>query len=243
MSENITCVIIDDEPKMCELLSDMLTDLYPEVNIMNTFTSWKPALESLRKNPPDILFTDISMPEKTGFDLLELLPDLSSEIIFVTAHTEFALDAFNFDVCGYILKPVSDTILVKNVDRALTRVRSKKTTSDPQPRNNNLKVGVPDASGIHYINISDIIYCESQNRYTKVVTQDKDILSSYNIGKFHETLDNELFYQLHRSFIINISHVQKYDTSGIVIMKNGKEIPISRKNKDEFLAKFNKIGK
>ncbi len=240
MQSDITCIIIDDEPKMCELLSDMVTDLYPDLRITNTFTSWRPALEQLRKSPPDILFTDISMPEKTGFDLLELLPSLPSEIIFVTAHTEFAIDAFNFDVCGYILKPVNDKILVKTVDRALSRIAKNKTIA---VSNNNEKIGIPDGTGLHYINVNDIIYCESNKRYTKVVSVDSEILSSYNIGRFHDTLNDDRFYQLHRSFIINLNHVLKYDASGIVIMKNGKEIPISRKNKDEFLTKFSRIGK
>ncbi|MCB0698353.1 MAG: response regulator transcription factor [Chitinophagales bacterium] len=242
MPSNITCVIIDDEPKMCDLLAELVKDLYPDIEISATYTNWKPALEHLRNAEPDILFTDISMPGKTGFDLLELLPNLNSEIIFVTAHTEFALDAFNFDVCGYVLKPVNDKILVKTVDRAINRIKAKKP-GESSTNINQQKIGVPDASGIHYVNLNDIIYCESQNRYTKVVTTENEILSSYNIGKFQDTLHDEQFYQLHRSYVINLNHVKKYDSSGLVIMKDNTEIPVSRKHKDEFLAKFNRVKK
>lgn len=243
MSDTYKCVLIDDEPKMTELLADMLKELFPELKIEATFNSWKPALPYLRSNSPDILFTDISMPEKTGFDLLELLPDLRSEIIFVTAHTEYAMEAFNFDVCGYLLKPLNEKNLLKTVDRAIKRINTKKNTNNSAEPNHTNKIGIPDSTGVNYISIHDIIYCESQNRYTKVVTTSKEILSSYNLGKFNEYLVTDNFYQAHRSFIINLNHVLKYDSSGIIVMTNNKEIPLSRSNRDEFMMKFEKITK
>lgn len=240
MRNKINCIIIDDEPKMVELLADTLDELYPEMEILGKFTHWKEALPALRLNQADILFLDISMPEKTGFDLLELIPNLNAEIIFVTAHTEFAINAFNFDVCGYVLKPINDKMLIKAVDRAITRTAAKKKTS---PDNTAGKIGIPDDTGIRYVNINDIIYCETHNRYTKVVVKDTEILSSYNIGKYHETLTQDFFFQIHRSFIINLNHVKRYDATGVVIMNNGTEIPISKKNKDEFLQMFYRVGR
>lgn len=239
MPEKINCIIVDDEPKMIELLEDSLTELYPDIEIAGKYTNWKNVLERLRNSPPDILFLDISMPGKTGFDLLDLISGLESEIIFVTAHTEFALDAFNFDVCGYILKPIDDKSLIKTVDRGLNRIKKKREKLSVKRQ----IVGVPDATGIRYVNINDIVYCETENRYTKVVTTKEEIMSSYNIGKYQETLIDNCFYQIHRSFIINLNHVTRYDSTGIVIMSNNKEIPISRKNKDEFLKIFNRVGK
>lgn len=242
MHNKITCIITDDEPKMAELLSDSISEFYPEIEIAGKYNDWKSSLSGIKAIQPDILFLDISMPEKTGFDLLELIPNLNAEVIFVTAHTEFALEAFNFDVCGYVLKPINDKALMKTIDRALARIAVKRKATIPI-ENKSGKIGIPDDNGIRYININDIIYCETFNRYTKVVTTDGEIISSYNIGKYQETLTNDFFYQIHRSFIINLNHVKRYDTTGAVIMTMGTEIPISKKHKDEFLQMFNRIGK
>lgn len=239
MSEKITCVITDDEPKMIDLLSHTMGELYPEIDIVGTYSSWKGALNGIKSNQPDIIFMDISMPEKTGFDLLELLPKLSAQIIFVTAHTEFAVDAFNFDVCGYVLKPINDKVLIKAVNRAIDRIAMNKK-DDTISKND--KIGIPDDTGVRYVKTNDIIYCETYNRYTKVVTTQEEIISSYNIGKYQETLTQSFFYQLHRSFIVNINHIKRYDSSGYVVMNNGTEIPVSKKNKTILLNAINKIG-
>src|SRR5690606_4786615 len=164
---------------------------------------WRSALAGIKTTQPDILFMDISMPEKTGFDLLELLSNIHSEVIFVTAHTEYAIDAINFDVCGYVLKPINDKMLVKAIDRAIGRIEAKRKAISAR-NNTNRKIGIPDDTGIRYVNIKDIVYCETSNRYTKVVTTDAEILSSYNIGRYHEILSDDIFYLIHRSFIVNL---------------------------------------
>lgn len=242
MSNKITCVITDDEPKMVELLADSITEIYPEIEILGRYNDWRSSISGIKSLQPDILFMDISMPEKSGFDLLELVSNQKAEVIFVTAHTEFAIDAYDFDVCGYVLKPVNDKLLSKAIDRAISRIQLKRKAAGNK-ENTKRKIGIPDDTGLRYVHMDDIVYCETQNRYTKVVTTDAEILSSYNIGKYHETLVDERFYQIHRSFIINIDHIKRYDTAGFVIMSDGTEIPVSRKNKDEFLQLFNRIGK
>lgn len=239
MPNNYTCIIVDDEPKMCELLEDTIMELYNNIKVLGKYNNWKAALEALKNSPPDILFTDISMPEKTGFDLLELLPELDCQIIIVTAHSEFAIDAFNFDVCGYLLKPVSHKALSNAINRAIKHIKNKTEASTPVSK----KIGVPDASGIQYVNIEEIVYVETLNRYTKVVTTNSEIISSYNIGKYHESLNDDFFFQIHRSFIVNLNHVMRFDSGGYVVVRTGKEIPVSKKNKDEFLKKFDRVGR
>lgn len=242
MPNNISCIITDDEPKMVELLADTLSELYPEIEIKGKYTTWKQALSGIRTHNVDILFLDISMPEKTGFDLLELVPNLSAEVIFVTAHTEFAVEAFNFDVCGYVLKPINDKALLKAVDRAIARTLLKRKAAGGG-ESKDLKIGIPDDAGIRYVNVNDIIFCESQNRYTRVVTIGGEITSYYNLGRYQETLNQDFFYQIHRSFIINLNHVSRYDTSGFAIMDNGTEIPVSKSHRDVFLQMFHRVGR
>ncbi len=238
-------MIIDDEPKAIELLKDSLAYLYDNLIVSGVYISWKEALDALRNNPPDILFSDISMPGKNSMELLKLVPELDSEIIFITAHSDYALSAFQFSAAGYILKPIDDTELKNAVDKAIERVSNKKL-ANYNVKNLlvlNSKIGIPNNAGIDYIDINNIIYLESVNKCTKLVTKDGEILSSYNIGKFKSILDNPLFFQIHRSFIVNLNCIRRYETSGTVIMIDKREIPVSKNEKEQFLQLFGRITK
>lgn len=249
MSEKIKCIIIDDEPKAIELLSASILELYPDMEITNTFTTWTTAINALRNVDFDILFTDISMPGKNGMDILRLVPEIKFEIIFITAHAEYALDAFKFPVAGYVLKPVEDEELISAIDKAIDRVRTKKMARDnrfsaEQKRPSlEIKIGIPNNKGIDYVNIRDIIYFETFNKCTRVVTNDQELISSYNIGKFKEMLDDQSFYQVHRSFIVNLNFVRRYESAGYAIMSNDKEVPVSKNEKEDFLKFFTTVTK
>ena len=244
MPNDLTCIIVDDEVKTGKLLSDMLLQLYPEMEQVGVCNTWDSALASIKINKPHILFLDISMPEKTGFELLELMPGLKSEIIFVTAHSEFAIDAFEYDVCDYIVKPVSHKKLFKSVTRAIKRLEEKGIfIEEPIQSLHNSKIGVPDTSGVKYINVNDIVYLESVNGCAKVVMKDGALTSSYHLSRFYEALDKRYFVQVHRSYIVNINHVTRYDSSGLVVMDTESSIPVSRNHKEEFLNLIGKITK
>ncbi len=245
MTNNYTCIIVDDEPKAIELLSDSIHDLFSNIDIISTHTSWKTAIGEIRKNDFDLLFLDISMPQKSGIDLLELAPELKSEVIFVTAHSEYALDAFNYFAAGYILKPIKDEVLVKTVTKALERVATKKAAYAKKPSAEiRPLIGIPNNNGLDYFNCDDILYMEATSRYTRIVTFKKEIISSYSIGKFKELMGPYPFFlQVHRSFIINLNHVKRYERQGVIIMANGNEIPISKNTRDEFLHIFGRVTK
>lgn len=245
MNDTFSCTIVDDEPKAAELLNEVVRELYGNIIVNGVYHSWQTAYAALKANEPDILFLDIQMPQKNGMDMLKLLPELKSEIIFVTAFSDQALQAFNFSASGYILKPINDAMLVKAIDKAIERIRHKRTAAQKTTDLSHIasKIGIPNNKGTDYINIDSIIYLEATKRYTSVVTAANDFLSSYSIGKFKEMLEGHEFYQIHRSFIINLNYVKRYESSGIVIMSNGKEIPVSKNAKDEFLQMFERISK
>jgi two-component system LytT family response regulator len=236
------CIIIDDESKPIELLKSSLEELYTNIHVIETFTSWKPALERLRSNGFDLLFLDISMPQKSGFDLLNLVPDLKCEVIFVTAHSEHTLDAFNHGATGYILKPVSDVLLTKAVNRALERIDLKRAAKENGIGSKKTKIGIPGTKGTDYVDADDILYMEATNRYTTVVKKSGKLLSSYSIGRYKALLESYSFCQVHRSFIVNLNHVSRFEHSGVIVMINGAEIPVSRQHKQDFLQKFEQRG-
>jgi two-component system LytT family response regulator len=246
MKNRHSCIIVDDEPKAIELLADSIQDLYDNIDIMGTYTTWKTALPAIRNNDFDILFLDISMPQKTGIDILELVPELKSEVIFVTAHSEYALNAFKYFAAGYILKPVKDTVLTKTIDKALERISYKKLVAQKKLEQHNAKnrIAIPNNNGLDYFNLTDILYFEATSRYTKATTSTSEILSSYSIGKFKEILDgNTQFYQVHRSFIVNLDFVKRYERNGTIIMSDGYEIPVAKNTREDFLNIFDKASK
>ena len=246
-TRNFRCAIVDDEQDAIDLLTSRLERLYTNLYVTDTFTTWADALHALRTNEFDILFLDISMPEKSGFDLLKLLPGLESEVIFVTAHDHYALKAFSFSATGYILKPIDDGDLSVAVNKAIDHLANKslaRKVNLPSAIGSSLygaeKVRIPNNNGIDYVSVNDIIYLESQNKCTLVVTNKARYTSSANIGAFRYLTDEFPFFQVHRSFIINLSCVVRYESSGVVVMQDKTEIPIARNIRQEFLQLFGK---
>ncbi len=239
MKPNFSCVIVDDEPKAVEYLSNSLKELFPNIKVLNVFSTWHTALNGLQSTTCDIVFMDISMHSKNTLSLLRLIPELKSEIIFVTAYDQYAIEVFDFPTSGYLLKPYDDTELFKAVNRALKRLE----VSPKSIENNIDKIGIPNNNGIDYISVHDILYIETVNRCSKIMTRSGEFLSSFNIGKFKEILDPAIFFETHRSFVVNINHVIRYLSIGAVIMSNAKEIPVSKAVKDEFLHLFNIVSK
>jgi two-component system LytT family response regulator len=243
MSSDYNCVIVDDESAAINLLSSRLKKLYNNINIVNSFTKWEEAVNALRAEQCDILFMDMMMPGKNGMALLRLLPNINSEIIFVTAHDEFAVSSFQFAPAGYLIKPVADTDLAVSVNKAMERIQYKRLATQKTPEVGKVKkrIGIPNYRGVDYVSVDDILYFEAVGRYVKVVKKDSEILSSYNVGKFLNIFNDDSFLQVHRSYIINPDCIKRYESIGMIIMTNGKEIPLSKNFKDNFLRSFNKI--
>lgn len=239
MSGIFTCIIIDDEPDAIELLAGQLELLFNNLEITGRYTKWEEALNALRKTEPDIVFMDISMPGKNGMELLRLIPESESEIIFVTAHEEYALKAFEFATSGYLLKPVDDVELLRSVQKAMQRVQKKKQAVQAQP----VKIGIPDSKGVTYVNIADIQYLEAVNGYTKVVINNNVLLSSFNLRKFIMVIDDKSFFQVHRSFVVNLAAVSRYKSTGEIVMQDQREIPVAKSIRQEFLNLFNMVSK
>lgn len=244
MNSNFTCIIVDDEEYAIGLLSESIKGLYNNIDIIGTYTSWKDGLDALREVKADILFLDISIGGKNGMDLLKLVPNTEMEIIFVTAYSEYALEAFKFSATGYLVKPVGDKDLSMAVDKAIERIKNKRAAkSSPATAMPlvNTRVAIPNGKAVNYFDIDDIIYLEAVSNYTKVVTRNSEILSTLNFGKYNYLLEIFPFFSAHRSFIINLNSVIRYESPGVVIMSNKVEIPLSRSVREDFLKRFNNM--
>ncbi|WP_118976909.1 LytR/AlgR family response regulator transcription factor [Taibaiella koreensis] len=239
-----TTIIIDDEPNAIGLLKLSLEELFPDITVKHTCTSWSDAFRILQQEHFDFIFMDIQMPGRTGIELARLLPDLYGKLIFITAHEEYALDAFRCHASGYLLKPVDDVALYNVISRAMRDLAQPAALPGSQPVNNSELLGIPDSKGINYIHKKDIVYLQADNKCTKIVLTDKVMYSSYHLGRFREYLEKERFFQVHRSYIINLSAVKRYvnEHTGI-IMTDLTEIPVARSAREALLRQFTTLHK
>src|SRR6266496_6374218 len=158
-------IIIDDEPRGINSMEKLLQINSPDVNVIASFTNADDAIEQIKRLEPDLIFLDIAMPVKNGFDLLKELKDIRFEVIFVTAHNQFMIQAFHFSAIDYLLKPVEDNLLVDAVDRAKKRIVEKSGNKNIETFLHNLKqkqssqkmkLCIPSLKGFQVIELDDI---------------------------------------------------------------------------------------
>ena len=247
--KRIKALIVDDEELARKNLEILLSDYCPIVEVIGTAANAREAKRFISTNHIDLLLLDIEMPNGSGFDLLESLEDeINFKIIFITAYHEYALKAFKYSAVDYLLKPINPDEL----QEAISKVRpgedheSKakiETLIDNIQRKGELinKIALPSMEGLQFVNLDDIIYCESLDNYTQFYLLDgRRIMVSKTIKYFEEALDESRFYRVHRSNIINLKYIDKYvkGEGGYVVMKQGQRIPVSRRRKDSFLHLF-----
>jgi two-component system LytT family response regulator len=244
----IKTIIIDDEERSRKLLRNLLEKRFSEVSIIAEASSVKTGLEAIKSSKPDLIFLDIQMPDGTGFDLLNNIEDINFEIIVTTAYEEFALDAYNEMAIGYILKPISEKLFLKVMDKALGLISFTKNISSTD--NDKLHIGksfikdklrkmiIGETEGYTVVSLDKIIRIEADRNYSRFYfTESEPIVSSYNLGTYAKILrENKEFFRISKSHIINLNFVDKYLKSdgGYVIMKDGVSLHIIDGRKEEF---------
>jgi two-component system LytT family response regulator len=246
----INTVIIDDEKRGISSLKSLLKDYCPDVNLLGEANSVESGLNLIHKSKPSLVFLDIEMPDGTGFDLLEQLPEKNFHVIFTTAHDHYALRAIKFSALDYLLKPIGITEL----KAAIEKVKSK--SSDDAMHDNiallikNLsadvgktpeKIALPTGDGHIFISIQDIIRFEAEGNYTYVfLTNGEKITVSRTLKQFENFIDENNFARIHHSHFINIHHVKHYvkGSGGFVVMIDGSKVEVSIRKKEEFLRKM-----
>ena len=248
-------MLVDDEPDGIRTLTKMLELHCPEVEITATCSNATAAKQKLHEIQPDVLFLDIRMPGKSGLDMLGELPVKDFEVIFVTAHNEYMLQAFQFSAVDYLMKPVDEDRLVEAVQRVQHRLSAGRKEERTNALMHNLgKAGhpsemrlcLPTLKGFIVLKLEEIIYCEAERSYTifhlhnnKTVTVSKPLL------EYDYLLTDTSFLRVHKSFLINLLHVKEYQRGegGVIIMSNNAEIEVSRRKKELFLMKVKEVFK
>lgn len=248
--KKISTIIIDDEPKNIKLLQQMLETHCPQLEITASESDAKKGLLLLTEKQPQLLFLDVEMPHLNGFDLLKKIEPISFEVIFVTAYSHYAIEAFEHHATGYITKPVNAEKLVAAVNTAIKRIEEKNINKNLfSMLEQNTRQQAPDkiplstSNGLVFVKISDIMYCESSGNYTHFyLCDDKKILVSRQLGEYEKLLPENNFTRIHDKYIINLHFIKEYikGSGGEVVLENGKEIPVATRRKEDFLARFEK---
>ncbi|MCG8332592.1 MAG: LytTR family DNA-binding domain-containing protein [Chitinophagales bacterium] len=243
----INAIIIDDEINAIKTLSNDLAKYCPDVHIIQKCKSAKDGLKAIKQLKPDLVFLDINMPWMSGIELLEVIEDITFDVIFTTAHDQYAVKAFKLSVTDYLLKPIDHQELIIAVEKVSTKKKHLSREQLVQLRNNMdtntplLRVGIPTPEGIDFISLQDILYCEAQSNYTYIhLTDDKHLISARTLKEFDQLLANDHFCRIHQSFLINLNHLKKYyrGDGGYVVMANQASLNVSRSKKEELLRKI-----
>tara|TARA_R110001599_G_scaffold81233_6_gene219207 strand:- start:651 stop:1400 length:750 start_codon:yes stop_codon:yes gene_type:complete len=239
-----TAILVDDMPQALEMLIQDISNNHPMIKIIGTANSVVSAAKILQKKQPDILFLDIMLGDGTGFDLLEIIPNLKSKIIFVTASDEYAIRAFKFAAIDYILKPYSDEELKNAIDKAILQI---------QPRNEQLSVlqesiatpnQLPKKISLHtldkivVVSLDEIIRCKSDNNYTTFYFENGTKLMVTKTLKFYaDLLKDNSFLRVHQSHLVNTKYIKEFIKSdgGYLVLKDKSTVSVSVRKRGEVL--------
>src|SRR5690554_3951864 len=237
-------LIIDDEARTRLLLRKMVNNTNYPVEIVAESDSVVAGLEAIQKYEPDIILLDIQMSDGSGFDVLDRIKKRNFEVIFVTAHQEFAIRAIKFSALDYILKPVEMEELESALGNAVDTIQTKLDLSIRYEellnnlKHNNKRIVIRTKGSMFVFDIKDIVHCQSDRNYTYFYLNDgRKVFTSRTLKDYEDTLCLPDFIRCHRSHIININYLERYDRGdgGTIIMKDGTEIPLSRMSRERFL--------
>lgn len=244
----IKTVIIDDENSASEFLEKMLQRYFPnKFYVCSLCESIDDAVIAIETYQPDLVFLDIQMPNKNGFELFKEVKEINFEVIFTTAHSEYAIEAIKRSALDYLLKPINYIDLLG----AVTRYENKSKKESQQKQFNVLlenidtgdvahkKLAISTETGIEFVKFNSIVYLEAQNNYTKINLLDgTSIIASKTLKSFDELLPSELFFRIHKSYLINMNFVKRFFKIDdfLVELTTGEKLPLSYRKKNEFIS-------
>jgi two-component system, LytTR family, response regulator len=233
-------IIIDDERLARTELKKLLQD-FPEIEVVDEATNAEDGIAKIESQQPDLIFLDIQMPGKTGFDMLAEL-EKSPQVIFTTAYDEFALKAFEVNALDYLLKPIEPKRLADAIQK-ITNNEVRETRSETENINNSLltendQVFVKDGEKCWFVKLNEIRLFESVGNYAKVFFGTNKPLILKSLNALEERLDEKTFFRANRKHIVNLRMIEKiepYFNGGLLLdLKGGEKIEVSRRQTVKF---------
>lgn len=227
----MNCIIIDDELPSIQELHYFITN-FSSIRILEEFDDSIKALEYIQEHPVDVVFLDINMPKLDGLSLSRVISTLSSKplFVFITAYSEYAVEAFEVAAFDYILKPYSEN-RIKDTLQRLEKCTSVKCSND--------KITLWKNDKLIVLNVNDIFYCEAHEHEVHIFTRNDSYKTASSISEFYKKLPPKNFFRCHRSYIVNIDKISEiipwFNNTFILKLQGlGSEIPVSRQNISTF---------
>lgn len=242
----IKAVIIDDEPAMQEVSSLLLSEYFPDIEQVGIANSIKSGVNLILEQNPDLVLLDIELTDGNSFQILQKLKPYNFKVVFITGHNSYAIKAIKFSALDYILKPVNEVEFQQAIQRAVEQIHTNTGSAlqtdvlmdSYKKETQSKKLVLKTAESLHIIDISDILFCQSDNSYTTFyLIGGENIIVSKSIKEYTELLIEYGFFRPHQSYLVNLNHVNKIDKSdgGFIIMKNKREIPVSTRQKKHLI--------
>ncbi|HEX5653823.1 MAG TPA: LytTR family DNA-binding domain-containing protein [Chitinophagaceae bacterium] len=246
----LNALIIDDESKARNVLRLYIEKLVPEITRIENAESVDAALEILRTYKPDIVFLDVEMPHKNGFQFLTGINAPSFDVIFTTAYNQYAIQAIRFSALDYLLKPVDPEELKAAVKRHLEKKELKQTQGElyhnlveniTKKEVKDFKIAVPSAEGFYFFLIDDIVRLEADKNYTYIyLVNKKPFIASKTLKHFQEMLEDFNFIRTHKSHLVNPRHVSRLSSNNeFMLLTDGSKVEVSRRKKEEVQKQLN----
>lgn len=244
----INALIIEDEKHCADRLLQLLEPYKNTINILEICNTVSQGIITTQKYQPDLVFLDVQINNETGFDYLQQLKAINFEIIFTTAFENFAIKAIKFSALDYLLKPI-DT---NDFKIAIQKLQQKLNTNTLQTQVNTLlynldagnslkQITVPTINGFDVVKVANILYCEAQASYTKIVTKTETLIASKPLKFYENLLEDHRFYRIHNSHLVNLNYVKKYTKGkgGYITLSNNESLNVSTRKKEGFLKLLN----
>lgn len=239
---NLQVIIVDDEAGSRLTLRNMLSDFCRGVEVLAEAASVDEAAALIKEHKPDLLFLDIEMPEKNGFELFPLVPQLDFEVIFTTAYDQYAVKAFRMSAVDYLLKPMHLAELRQSIEKVREIKGHKSSQEKIRMLQENLRGGLkklvlPVGTGYLFVEIDNIVRCTADSNYTRVVVWKNEVhLVAKTLKVYEELLKDYPFFRISRSDLINLDFIQRYERgrNPTVYLMDGSELPVAESRKQAF---------
>lgn len=242
----IRALLIDDEKHSLESLQIELQQHCPQVEVVQACKGAQAGLTGIRTHRPDLIFLDIEMPGMNGFELLDHVREIPLEVIFTTAYDEYAIRAIKVSAMDYLLKPIDVQELKRAVEKVALKHHSGNTREKLEVLLTNIqnsqqgfqKLAIPTLSGLHFVDVQDIVFCEADGNYTTINTRsgNKHVISK-TMKETEELLRNPGFFRTHQSFLVNLNYIKEYikGSGGQLVLQNGAIIQVARARKEALM--------
>lgn len=239
-------LIIDNETNIREGIVNMINTFCVGITELHEANGVETGFKKIEEVDPNILFLDVELDDGTGMDLLAQLSEINFHLIFITAHNKYAIDAFKFSAIDFLLKPIDPEELINAFEKAQQYHKGIHLNNQLQIMQESLfqitskekKIVLKDSNSIYFINVSDIIRCESDGQYTEFyIENSKRLVISKSLKEYEELLTPFGFIRPHHSHLININKILRFDKvdGGSLIMETLEEIPVSYRKKAQIL--------